>query len=272
MKPSSKFVFINAMKDQDREEWRDTDSRFRDGQGRRRYDDGRFAPMRSAYDAYDGEDRMTYEPESRFRDRRGREHYDNGRFAPMRSAGGDSPMSWHDPMGEYGAESRRAAYRSEGGDHMNLIGFDRGSEYNGGGRMEYEGNYRSEYEPPRMNEMQHRTLPRMLGHASGSSGNKLTQEKAKEWVRNMKNEDGTKGEHWSIDQVKRLLQQRGMEMDPLMVWVAMNAFYSDLCKVNERHGVNSPEYYLDAAVAFWLKDADAVSDKLSVYYDCIVKH
>ena len=155
---------------------------------------------------------------------------------------------------------------------MNLIGFDRGSEYNGGGRMEYEGNYRSEYEPPRMNEMQHRTLPRMLGHASGSSGNKLTQEKAKEWVRNMKNEDGTKGEHWSIDQVKRLLQQRGMEMDPLMVWVAMNAFYSDLCKVNERHGVNSPEYYLDAAVAFWLKDADAVSDKLSVYYDCIVKH
>ena len=74
MKPSSKFVFINAMKDQEREDWSGTESRFRDRRGRQRYDDGRVAPMRSAYDAYNDEDRMTYEPESRFRDRRWREH------------------------------------------------------------------------------------------------------------------------------------------------------------------------------------------------------
>lgn len=266
MRPASKFVFINAMREQMSDE-NQTDARFRDRRGREHYDNGRFAPMRSQYSPD-----MGYDTESRFRDRRGREHYDNGRFAPMRSAGGDSPAMWRDNMDESRSEYRNSYSNGAGGSSMNMIGFDRGQDYSGNGRMEYESNYRSEYDPPRMHEMEHRTGHKTAGYASGASEAELTPEKAKEWVRHMKNEDGTKGEHWSIDQVKRLLQQKGMEMDPLMVWVAMNAFYSDLCKVNERYGMSSPEYYLDAAVAFWLKDADAVSDKLAVYYDCVTKH
>lgn len=272
MRPASKFVFINARKDADDS----PESRFRDRRGREHYDNGRFAPMRSAYDSHE-DYRMNYpqesehETESRFRDRRGREHYDDGRFAPMRGAASDEFTSWHDPM-KVPAYGRYAPVRSANEHRMNMIGFDRHHESEDEDRMEYRNNYRAEYEPPRMHEMEHRTSPRMAGHAAGAGGMDLTPEKAKEWVRRMQNEDGTKGEHWSIDQVKRLMQQKGMELDPVKVWVAMNAMYSDLCKVNERHGISSPEYYLDAAVAFWIRDTDAVKDKLGAYYECVVKH
>ena len=43
MKPASKFVFINAMKDQEHEDWGGAESRFRDRRGRWHYDNGRFS-------------------------------------------------------------------------------------------------------------------------------------------------------------------------------------------------------------------------------------
>lgn len=96
---------------------------------------------------------------------------------------------------------------------------------------------------------------------------------SKTWVDEMKNADGTTGPHWSLKQVETLMQQRGVtKHDPEDVWLAMNAEYSDRCKVNKKYGMISPEFYLDSAIAFWLEDEDAVDDKLDAYYECCVRH
>lgn len=93
------------------------------------------------------------------------------------------------------------------------------------------------------------------------------------WADEMKNADGSRGAHWTLEQVKKLMQQRGITRHPAEdVWLAMNAEYSDRCVVNKKYGLVSPDFYLDSAIAFWLEDEDASEDKLGTYYDCIVKH
>jgi hypothetical protein len=54
----------------------------------------------------------------------------------------------------------------------------------------------------------------------------------------------------------------------------MNAEYSDRAVCNRKHGINDDNigYYVDAAMAFWLNDSDAVSDKEAAYYEHVVKH
>ena len=91
-------------------------------------------------------------------------------------------------------------------------------------------------------------------------------------MENIINEDGTKGAHWSLSEIKSLMQQKGIECDPVMLWVAMNAEYSDRQKIAKKYGVDRNDFYLDSAIAFWLKDADAVKDKISAYYTYVVKH
>ena len=111
----------------------------------------------------------------------------------------------------------------------------------------------------------------IIGFDTRSKGSeKLTPEKAKEWVKQMKHADGSKGEHWSMETVKKLAEQKGAELDPTELYAIMNALYSDYCAVFQRHGVTNPEFYLDMAKA-WLEDSDAVKNKAMMYYDCIVK-
>lgn len=118
--------------------------------------------------------------------------------------------------------------------------------------------------------------PNVIGFSSASKSKNgaspMNQEMAEEWMENIVNEDGTKGPHWSMSDVKRLMQQRGIEGDTVKLWVAMNAEYSDRQKVNKKYGVDRPDFYLDSALAYWLNDADAVKDKLSTYYTYVVKH
>ena len=88
----------------------------------------------------------------------------------------------------------------------------------------------------------------------------------------MKNADGSTGAHWTLDQTTELMQRRGINCNPVKFWVAMNAVYSDLSEVAERHGVGNDEFYADMAKSFWLCDKDAVEDKLAAYYENVVKH
>lgn len=200
-------------------------------------------------------------PESR------RRRYKNGRFAPS---------SEHEPDKWKEGPVRKPMH--EGGGEMRLIGFDRDeyspngrAEYNGGGesRMDYTRN-RMHYHTPESGEMEHRKGQRHAGHAS-SKEDGMTYEHARKWVHKMRNADGTKGAHWKLEEVEELLDKKGIDCDPVEVWVAMNAEYSDRCKVNSKYGITSPEYYLESAMAFWLEDEDAVPDKLKMYYECIVK-
>lgn len=98
----------------------------------------------------------------------------------------------------------------------------------------------------------------------------FSYEIALEWTGRMKNEDGTTGPHWTMEQTEQVRQQRGIKCDPLKFFVAMNMMYSDYCKVAEEIKANSMDFYVYMAKAF-LNDKDAPLDKLERYYHCIAR-
>lgn len=222
--------------------------------GYKRYRDGRFAPHN---------DGPEMEIENRFRDRRGREHYDNGRYAPMRSAYDGGAMGGYDdermtdrmpPVYDTGT-----GYRYDGGGNR-MIGF-------AGGEM--RSNYRMDASHQNRDEMEHRTSTRKPGY-SGSDVQPMTREKAQQWVRKMKNADGSTGEHWTYDQTTQVMKQRNIDCEPAEFYAAMNMLWSDYGKVAEKFGVSNVEYWAELSKAF-LMDKDAEDEKLMLYYECIVK-
>lgn len=192
--------------------------------------------------------------DDRFRDDRGREHYDNGRYAPMRSyyESYDRRNAWV-PSEEAPEHYPESAPHSDG--MRRIIGF-------GGANVEY-GDH---------DEMRRRPGERAAGYASSTATPKLTRATADEWMRSLKNADGSRGAHWTFDEVKNLMSARSIKGDPLTIWVGMNAEYSDGVLLNRKYGVDKPEYYLDAAIAKWQNDSDAVEDKAAAYYEYVVKH
>lgn len=192
--------------------------------------------------------------DDRFRDDRGREHYDNGRYALMRSyyESYDRRNAW-EPREETPEYYPERAPHSDG--MRRIIGF-------GGANVEY-GDH---------DEMRRRPGERSAGYASSTATPKLTRATADEWMRSLKNADGSRGAHWTFDEVKNLMAARSIKGDPLTIWVGMNAEYSDGVLLNRKYGVDKPEYYLDAAIAKWQNDSDAVEDKAAAYYEYVVKH
>lgn len=96
------------------------------------------------------------------------------------------------------------------------------------------------------------------------------------WKSMMKNEDGTRGEHFRKEQVKHACQQAEIDCEEFgedVFCLAMNMMYSDYCKVAKKYGVDTPEYYADLAKAF-LRDKDfdgKPEEKLYLYYKAIVE-
>lgn len=150
----------------------------------------------------------------------------------------------------------------EGGYGMNPIGFDP--------NREVETEYRMNATHHTGNEMEHRSGPRMTGKASSSMTMPLTKEMAEEWMHSMKNEDGTRGPHWTMEDARRLMERKKLRCNPYEFAAIINALYSDYNKVFEKHGVVSEDLYADLAHA-WLNDEDAMPNKAMLYYECIVK-
>lgn len=241
---------------------------------------------------------LTDNTESKYHDRRGREHRENGDYA-VENGMGNMTMGYSDmEMGAGDMESRRrrdsrGRFRSDMGE-MNgedmRVGYDMESRmggypnrpfpvYEGGGRVnqigfnpyrEVETNYRMSATHHTGNEMEHRSSPKMGGGYSSDMSMPMTREIAEEWTHGMKNEDGTKGPHWKMEQVKQLMAQKGIQYDPWEFFVVLNAMYSDYCAVLKKHGVNTIDVYVDLACA-WLNDTDAMPDKASRYYEYVVK-
>ena len=227
------------------------DNRFRDGRGRDHYDNGRFAPMRSEYD---GGMQMGYG--TSYPTHSGYEHPSMGYSEPVRMGGYDR-----------GVDARRSWEIVENnGSHMD-------TEYNRDGMRRVMGFGGSSYvDHSRMDEMAHRSGEKIPGHASGKGMPVMTRDMAEYWMENLQNEDGTKGPHWSLEDVKSIIKQRSLQIDPIRLWVAMNAEYSDNVMVNRKYGVDKQEYYLESAIAKWLNDKDAVDDKEAAYFTHVVKH
>lgn len=197
----------------------------------------------------------TYDMESRPIDQRGREHYENGHFASMRNE-----MNTMDN----GYKKMDNSYNREEFPHMNTIGFYAGPEIDQGYHMDAD--YRGRNE---LGEWQSEESRK--GHAKSHETIPFSKEMAEAWTRSMTNEDGTKGPHWSIEQAKQVMAQKGINEDPWKFYATLNAIYSDYSAVFRKHGVGDKlDFYIDMAKA-WINDKDAVSDKLSKYYEYIVK-
>lgn len=289
MKPTTKRAIMNHLSEKnkrederygmfDRYDGRDNRGFGSAGEENRRSD----ANMRYGYGA-----RNDYheEVEDRFRDRRGREHYDNGRYAPMNESG-----MWIDDRyngrvynadrgnRDYGRTTRREDTRMGGRDYgyrnptypvfgepKQKIGFSVDGE------MERLPNdYKSDASYYTMDEMANRKGVRMNGYGESNAVMPLTKHMAKEWTSEMENFDGTHGAHWTLEQAKQVMAQKGIECDPVEFWVALCMMYSDYGEVAKKLGVNTIEFYACMAKAF-LDDPDAADDKLARYYEYVVK-
>lgn len=102
----------------------------------------------------------------------------------------------------------------------------------------------------------------------------ISESTAKKWVSYMKNEDGTVGEHWTMEQTTAVGEQHGVmwsEVSKCVWYATLNMMYSDYCKVAKKYGVDSVDFYIDMAKAF-LFDEDSVppEEKITEYYYHIV--
>lgn len=248
------------------------DSRSRDNNNMRNEYRGDGMENRSEYRG--GED-MRYEMESRERYPRRRD----GTFRPRNnrtyeySMGEDMDMEYSRGGYDTRNEGGRMEMRGGEGSRMNTIGFgnrEQANYYPPPWYNEADGNYGMRVESWHGDEMSQRSGMKQHGGASGSS-EKMTEDKAKKWVKSMKHADGGRGEHWSYEQIKRIAEEKGGKIEPAELYAVMNSLYADYCSVFQKHGVTSPEFYFDMAKA-WIEDSDAVEDKVSMYYECIVKH
>ena len=216
-----------------------------DNRGRRSAQNNVYGNMYDAESNYTHNARNNYRrAEDRFRDNDGRERYDDGRFAP------DNNMNeTYAPPGPYGESNGSGSFNK-----MNMIGFER----------ENEPSYH-------MDGGQSDNVVDFSGGSIGAKHLKFTPELAKKWVENMENEDGTKGAHWNLEQVKQIMAQRGIDEDPYTFWAILNSIYSDDVKIAKKFNVNNIDYYVDRACA-WLKDKDAVKEKAAAYFEYVVKH
>ena len=105
---------------------------------------------------------------------------------------------------------------------------------------------------------------------------KLTKEDMHHWKQKMQNADGTKGEHFDMQQIMHVVEKLGIKMnnfDEKELCLAVNMMYSDYCKVIKKYVPAEKELmvYVELAKAF-LDDADGPkpAEKLALYYYCIV--
>lgn len=91
-------------------------------------------------------------------------------------------------------------------------------------------------------------------------GKHLNEELALEWVSEMENKDGTKGQHWSVDQTS----QYAGEFNKWDWYAVMNMMYSDY--YNQKFDTNT---YVELAKD-WLNDKDVGDGKTLKYYMLVV--
>ena len=93
----------------------------------------------------------------------------------------------------------------------------------------------------------------------------LGEEVAKCWVSKMENKDGTRGEHWTMEQVANVMKEKSIKYDVSDFYTVLNMVYSDY--YNARFDTAT---YIDMAKD-WLDDKDIGGCKLLKYYYFVTK-
>lgn len=146
---------------------------------------------------------------------------------------------------------------------MNVIGFYTGDEINTTHSMDAGRHGKAEMEW-HSGDMHH-------GHGKSDSYVPFDMGVAIKWTKHMRNSDGSSGAHWSFEQVRKAMKERGIRRDEASFFAVINAIYSDYCVVFKDRGIDDVDFYVEMACA-WLDDEDAVEDKVGAYYNCVVKH
>lgn len=105
----------------------------------------------------------------------------------------------------------------------------------------------------------------------------LKKEDAEHWVKRLENEDGTRGAHFEKSKVREAVKNMSSgNFSEDDMYVTANVLYSDYCAVLHPYISHEPEkelqFYLKLAKAFLEdKDGPEPSEKLALYYYCIVE-
>lgn len=205
--------------------------------------------------------------EDRFRNRGGSEH------GGSMNASGDMESHWIPPYyGEQNMEMNRSN-RSEMAGNGGRMGGEMEQRNPVGFAAHFASPGKSDASYQRMQEGNQMKGPSLFGKGGAMSQSvpKFNQRMAEEWTSKMQNEDGSKGPHWSMDQVEQIMRQKNIDCEPAEFYAVLNAVYSDYSEVAQKHGVNKQDFYLDMAKAF-LEDKDANKNKVAAYYLYVVKH
>ena len=101
-------------------------------------------------------------------------------------------------------------------------------------------------------------------------GPHFNEEHARKAINKMENEDGTRGQHWSLEETTALANQYGIRLDEKINkydwYVALNMVYSDYYRVVvSMTGSNNTKYFVELAKA-WMHDKDIDEGKMWFYY------
>lgn len=107
---------------------------------------------------------------------------------------------------------------------------------------------------------------------------RLSKTDMRQWKHMMENEDGTHGPHYDMQQVMHAADKIGIdfdkdEFDEKEFCMAINMMYSDYCKVAKKYISPDRElmFFAELAKAFLCdEDGPGASEKLALYYNCIV--
>lgn len=259
----------------------EVEDRFRDRRGREHYDNGRYAPRNESRGTLTWDTNKDERHDERLRADRN----EVSRTYPYRI--GYNGGEYGEPYSDMDEVEARRRYRrdSRGRFRSDMDDEDMDMHYpvrypfpppvyenpqTAPKPIGFSANAKKERGNDHMNEMEPRGNLRMLMGGASSNVQNFDMEMAEEWMAGLENEDGTKGPHWSMDQIKQVLAQKNWNEDPVKAWVVMNMVYSDYCGVAKKVNANNIDFYVSMAKAF-LDDKDASKDKLARYFEYVVK-
>lgn len=212
--------------------------------------------------------------------------YRDGRFAP-KGRGHRTRAEYEGGIGDSPNDGRSDPMRDEFYADRPVYGFGPYNYVDDRRRMEYPGVTYNHYDRERDDDNRRR---KEHGYAMSDEGGEdyrrhlwmakermprhMTRDIAEEWTEHMKNADGTKGPHWSMEQIKQLREQKKelQEFDLPDVYAVMNMMYSDYCEAAKKFNVNNIDFYVCMTKA-WLDDEDAGAGeaKTLMYYECVAR-